>query len=544
MKSRILPLLSLVAGACQAWKYDTPYFMPAPRLVGEAGRSDTAWYFDTVLTKGAYARTGTMVHEGGWSGLEFDPSDSTGSSFWTISEGGLVVSRENSTRNDRIVAFPGYHQKLVHVVHSADSLRIDKFDSIATWGNPARFTNGLANTISGSDAVQLRMNLATGAISTTETIDISSDGYDFEAIRYHGGSFWISDESGPYLLKVNPTSHRIDKQWYPDNGLPKVYARRRANRGFEAMAVTPSGLVAAMVQSPMYNAQGDAENASTRDSRVMRLLVLDPSTGATREYVYLNDQKPNALGPTRKGRECKVGDMVALDDSRFLVVEHGADALGKYWIDIWKVDISKATNVTASNKIGITFSGGTLTLEQLSDSLSLASNGVVPATKTIVRSDIAGATPWVSTQPEGLGLVDDTTIALLSDDNMGCRDMDSDGGPDGICHTQRAALARSTLMYFKTPSLGWSRTAVRRADHASGCRLGAVPGAISVSWPAGRGALGVELLDLQGRSLRRWDVATFGNAGKREFPASGLSGAFLVRVRDASATRSAIVAIP
>jgi len=536
-------LISLLVPSLHAWKYETLYFVQAPRLAGEKGRTDTAWYFDTVATGGRYARTSVPVHEGGWSGLELDNTDPTGSSFWSIQEGGLATSRETAVRNDRIVAFPNHHQKLVRLKLVGETVQFDRVDSIASWGNPANFTVGLQNTIASSDATQLRMDLATGAIDTTAKIPASADGYDFEAIRFHGGTFWLSDESGPYIAKVNASTRRIDKQWSPDNGLPKVFARRRANRGFEAMAVTPSGSVVATTQSPLYNAQGDVANSSTRDSRVQRLLVLDPATGAVREHVYLNDQKPNALGPTRKGRDCKIGDMVAIDDTRFLVVEHGEGAGGKYWIDLWAVDISKATNVTSTAKTGATYSNGKLTLEQLQDSATLAANNVVPATKTPVRSDIMGTTPWRSVQPEGLAIVDDTTVALLSDDNFGCREMQSDGGPDGICHIQAAEASRSTLMYLKVPPLGWKRLDARRTGRA-GLRIGSERGAVVVSWPAGRGSLKVELLDLAGRSLYRWDVATAGAAGRRAFPAPERSAAFLVRVRDASASHSAVVAQP
>lgn len=537
-------LLSLAAGTIWSWTYETPYRMPAPRLAGESGRSDTAWYFDSVAVGGKYARTGVVVHEGGWSGIEFDPSDTTGSSFWSISEGGLITSRENPARNDRLVAFPGYHQKLVHVSLRGDSLSFDKFDSIATWGNPAIFTNGLQNSISGSDATQLRMDLSTGAIDTSAKIAVSNDGYDFESVRYHDGAFWMSDESGPYIVKVNPSTHRIDKQWYPDNGLPKVYLRRRANRGFEAMAVTPSGMVAAMVQSPMLNAQGTVENLSTRDSRAMRLLVLDPTNGTIREHVYLNDQKPNALGATRKGRDCKVGDMVAIDDNRFLLVEHGADASGKHWIDLWKIDISKASNVTATNKIGITYSNGNLTLEQLSDSATIVANGVVPVAKTLVRGDLRTGTPWVSTQPEGLAIVNDTTVALLSDDNHGCREIESAGGPDGVCHIQHANAARSVLMYFKVPSLGWSRTAVERSVRGNPIRISARGAAVGVSWPANSNPFSVELLRPDGRRLERWNIAPSREAGQGTYPVGHHRGALVVRLLGGNADKAQTIAIP
>jgi len=531
--------LGLGSGA-GAWQVDVLYRMPEARLVGEAGRGDTAWYFDTVAALGKYGRTSVAVREGGWSGLEVDSADPTGSSFWTVSEGGLAVSRESGGRNDRLVAFPGYHQKLAHVVLRDGVLAVDRLDSIASWGNPSVYTNGLRNTLSSSDAAMLRMDLVTGGNVALDTLPASADGYDLEAVRYRAGAFWLADESGPFLLKVNAATHRIDKQWAPDNGLPKVFARRRANRGFEAMATTPAGLVAAIVQSPMLNAQGSVDNSTTRDSRVMRLVVLDPATGAVREHVVLNDQKPNAVGPTRKGRDCKIGDMVALDENRFVLVEHGADVAGKYWIDLWEIDLSQATNVTATNKIGMTFAGGTLTLEQLGDSATLAANGIVPAAKRLVRGDLMATTPWVSQQPEGLGVVDDTTVALLSDDDHGCREMDSAGAVDGICHIQKDALSRSVLMYLKVPSLAPGGAGVSRRGR-SDLALRAVPGGVRVAWGAGSGRLHVELRDPAGRGIGGGDVVA-DRPGERIFPLPPRHGLVAVRITGSGEERSAIVA--
>lgn len=528
MKSS-LTLLTAFAPVLFAWDYDTPYPMPTSQRMGEASRPDTAWYFDSVATLGRYPRTSTVVHEGGWSGLERDTTDPTGHSFWTVSEGGLAVSRESGGRNDRLIAFPGHHQKLARVVLSGGALGIERLDSIATWGDKSLFTTGLRNTASSSDVVTLRMDLATGGSVPGDTLPASPGGYDMEAVRFHGGSIWIADESVPSILQVNAATRRIDKQWLPDNGLPKVYARIRSNRGFEALATTPSGKVVALAQSPLYNAQGSADNSSTRDSRVTRLVVLDPASGAVREHVVLNDQKPNALGPTRKGRDTKMGDLVALDENRFVVVEHGEGAQGRYWVDLWELDLRGATNVTASNKLGLTFSGGTLTLEQLMDSASLSANGIVPVSRRLLRGDLAGTTAWRSRQPEGLAVVDDSTVALLSDDNHGCREMDSAGAVDGICHIAAAEAARSTLLYVKVPSLGIGRTSASRVRRP-GFSAKAVPGGVEVRWGPGTGPLRVEVRDLSGRRLGGEAVLPENGEGIRTIPVAAGGAVAVVRV--------------
>lgn len=536
-----LTLLAAFAPALFAWEYDTPYPMPTSHRMGEAGRSDTAWYFDTVATLGRYARTSSIVHEGGWSGLERDTTDPTGHTFWTVSEGGLAVSRESAGRNDRLIAFPGHHQKLARVVLAGGAISIARMDSIATWGDKSLYTTGLRNTASSSDVVTLRMDLSTGGSVAGDTLAASPGGYDMESVRSHGGSFWISDESVPAILKVNATTMRIDKQWLPDNGLPKVYARIRSNRGFEAMATTPSGKVVAIVQSPLYNAQGSADNSSTRDSRVTRMVVLDPTTGAVREHVVLNDQKPNALGPTRKGRDTKMGDLVALDENRFVVVEHGEGAQGKYWVDLWELDIAGATDVTASNKLGMTFSGGTLTLEQLSDSATLSVNGISPVAKRLLRGDLVGTTPWRSRQPEGLAVVDDSTVALLSDDNHGCREMDSAGAVDGICHIGASDASRSSLLYLKVPSMGIGRTSATRTSRR-GLSVRAVPGGVAVRWSGATDAFRVDLRDPSGRSLGGGAVAAAGTPGSRTFSVGSFRGVGVVRISGDGREMSVLVA--
>lgn len=543
MKSS-LTLLAAFAPVLFAWEYDKPYPMPTTHRMGEAGRSDTAWTFDTVASLGRYPRTNTPVHEGGWSGLERDTTDPTGHSFWTVSEGGLAVSRESGGRNDRLIAFPGHHQKLARVVLSGGTLSIERMDSIATWGDKSLFTTGLRNTASTSDVATLRMDLATGGSVPGDTLAASPGGYDMEAVRLHGGSIWISDESVPAILQVNAATKRIDKQWLPDNGLPKVFARIRSNRGFEALATTPSGKVVALAQSPLYNAQGSADNSSTRDSRVTRLLVLDPATGSVREHVVLNDQKPNALGPTRKGRDTKMGDLVALDENRFVVVEHGEGAQGKYWVDLWELDLAGATNVTASNKLGVTFSGGTLTLEQLMDSATLSANGIVPVSKRLLRGDLAGTTAWRSRQPEGLAVVDDSTVALLSDDNHGCREMDSAGGVDGICHIAAADAARSTLLYVKVPSLGTGRTSAYRADRG-GISVRAVPGGVAVRRDGASGAIRVDLRDLSGRVVGGGTLDLAETAEERTFSVRPFRGMVVARIsRDGRETSIHVAPVP
>jgi len=68
--------------------------------------------------------------------------------------------------------------------------------------------------------------------------------------------------------------------------------------------------------------------------------------------------------------------MVALSETRFLVLEQGADttAAAKYHIDIFEIDLSPATNVTAVGADGMVIGGKTLAFD------SAGSLAMLPAT--------------------------------------------------------------------------------------------------------------------------------------------------------------------
>jgi len=75
------------------------------------------------------------------------------------------------------------------------------------------------------------------------------------------------------------------------------------------------------------------------------------------------------------GNSWKVGDMTAVNDSEFLVIEHSAKK-GDNVKHIWKFNIAHATPITAEP-----FDGKTL--EELSDSAGLTKYGIQPVKKEL-----------------------------------------------------------------------------------------------------------------------------------------------------------------
>ena len=69
--------------------------------------------------------------------------------------------------------------------------------------------------------------------------DLGTDrnGLDTEGISLDkDGNFWISDEYGPFIAKVDKKGNILEK-YGPGMGLPKILADRVPNRGSEGVTV-------------------------------------------------------------------------------------------------------------------------------------------------------------------------------------------------------------------------------------------------------------------------------------------------------------------
>lgn len=450
---------ALLALACagHAWETGRLYDFPQMPLIGESGRTDTAWYFDsTKNADSAYARLAIPVREGGWSGLERDTTDPTGHTFWTINDRGLNVAHELGGRADKMFPFPGYHHKLLRVKIENGAVSILSTDSIRSLESESVFTTGLVSTKATTGETALRMRMDSAKVDTTpgNALAAAPHGYDFESVRRFGNSLFLSDEYGPFVVEVDIPSLRIKREWYPGHGLPEVLKKRRANRGMEAMAVTPSGKVVGILQSPMYNQAGGGNANTTRDGEVVRIVWLDPVSGDTKEFLYPLDLKKGY----RRGRDTKISEMVALSETRFLVLEQGLENAGPklYRIDIHEIDISQATDVSASGPDGMLVNGRTL--EELASIPGALSNTLLRmAAKRPLVEDLLRTSAWKSEKPEGLSVVDDSTLAIGNDNDYGMTDYSGDGIP----HILRADQMIPSILYLRVPSL-----AARLADNS------------------------------------------------------------------------------
>jgi len=237
-----------------------------------------------------------------------------------------------------------------------------------------------------------------------KVLPFDAEGLDPEGIDVDkkDGSLWLCDEYGPFLINIDPATGDIRKKYAPGQGLPAELAARQPNRGFEGLAVTPGNKVVAAVQSILDN-EGDLKASK---APFIRLLELDPATGAVRTLAY-----PHDVDAYKSSAAAKIGGMQAVSDTKFVLVEQAKGKDGKMRNVLYLVDISGATDIS-----GKTAPDGR-PLESAADLAALAAMGVTPAAKTrlVDLVDLG----WTAEKAEGIALVDEKTLAVSSDNDFG-----------------------------------------------------------------------------------------------------------------------------
>ncbi|MES2656582.1 MAG: choice-of-anchor I family protein [Bacteroidota bacterium] len=367
---------------------------------------------------------GINYKEAGFSTL-FPIPNTNGTEFWTCSDRGVNIDCANANTAscrptyDKMYAFPSYTPKIHRIRIVGDSIQILQSITIkrpnGTGATGIINPTGLGSTaaeVASTDTVQ---NCANFNLKTTpkDTFGIDPEGLVVDK----AGNFWLCEEGGATIWQLNPNGVLI-KRYTPyahlagkqsvDVQIDSVFKYRKNNRGFEGISIAPNGKIYAMIQSGiLYPTATVGDN-----SRVHRILEIDPATGNQRMIVYLNDGIIGASGANQiRLSDWKIGDMAAINDSTFLVLE--AAARGTSDIKrLYKININQATAVHSGLY-------GTNTLEGLVDSTGLAAYGIKAVSKTLVIDLLASGWPAVLDKAEGLAIINDSTIAIGNDNDFG-----------------------------------------------------------------------------------------------------------------------------
>lgn len=213
------------------------------------------------------------------------------------------------------------------------------------------------------------------------------------------GTFFVSEEYGPYINEFNRQGHLIRRIPVPakflianpsgevnPNGdsveLFQSYntSGRQANRGMEGLAITPDGrYLVGIMQNALIQDNGLTyplePSTPSRVGLNNRILKLDLLTGQTQEFVYTLDAISQGKG---------VSEILAINAHELLVLERdnrslvtpGADPFSTSGANccglkkIYKIDLDEATDV--SNVPSLPQSGA-----------ELAEDNISPVTKTL-----------------------------------------------------------------------------------------------------------------------------------------------------------------
>jgi hypothetical protein len=180
-----------------------------------------------------------------------------------------------------------------------------------------------------------------------ETLAPDPSGLDTEGLAALGdGRFWAGEEYGPSLVRIDADGHvelRLVPEGvescvacYPgDVRLPAIAARRHLNRGFEAVAVSPSETkLFVAFQSPLAH----PDRAAHEQARHVRIWQLDAQGRAEAQYLYRLDAPGSFRRDAEKGEversDLKVCELVALSEQRLLVLERATETTRIYRVEL------------------------------------------------------------------------------------------------------------------------------------------------------------------------------------------------------------------
>jgi hypothetical protein len=231
------------------------------------------------------------------------------------------------------------------------------------------------------------------------TLAHDPDGYDPEGlVALPDGSFWISDEYGPFVTHFDSEGREISRLSPFDGALPAELAHRVPNRGMEGLTITPDGkTLVGMMQSALQ--QTDLP-AGTDAKKIVptRIVTYGLYTHKVHEYLFLLDE-PATLKTANS-------EITAISNDTFLIDERDGNfpsATG--YKKLWKVSLEGATDVGPQAKVaGATYNG--------------AAGGLLIGGKTIEDTVVGQNTATAKTTIEGEGIKPVSSSLFLDVDQL------------------------------------------------------------------------------------------------------------------------------
>lgn len=379
---------------------------------------------DTLLRIGPYAFEGgkTLDLSVGIGSAAFHHPKDPPNVVWTLGDRGpnIACSEMKETtgvelncreiKNSRVYPTPSYTPSIYRVLLLDDGT-FQVTDVIKLKDRDGHPLNGMPNPLK------------------TATTEIPLDGkgaklqqdlrgIDAEAlVRLNDGTFWVGDENGPSLAQFSADGKLLERHvpkgtegdfagapYKTVGSLPAIIAKRQANRGIEAMGISPDErFLYFIMQNPLAN----PDTAAFQQARNTRLFKLNRATmKVVGEYVYaLDDPMTFRRDPSKKPSDPRISEMMAIGLDRLIVLERTEQTTKLY-----EVEFVGATDIAGSRW------DDTATKPSL-EQTDLAEAKIAPVKKTI-RFDTADHSAIVG-KTEGMTLLNDGALVLMNDDDFG-----------------------------------------------------------------------------------------------------------------------------
>lgn len=475
---------SQAAFAMQAPASTTATTTPGTAVTGNAFGDNTG-YNAAVLTHTSPANgsvtinsfgTYTYTPNAGFVGTDsFTVSSSDAVKVFTTSLPALGnfggVSITGSGYGSSVTAVPGkagYVYGLTDRGPNVDGPKKSKIEPIPSF-TPAigefQLVDGAAKLVrniplTASDGTPLNGQVNSQA-STGETItDINGNvlpsspyGFDSEGlVALADGTFWVSDEYGPYVWHFDSNGKKIGSFSPYDGTLPAELKLRNPNQGMEGLTITPDGKnLVGLMQSSLV--QADLNGIKPKAMPVTRIVVIPLDGGTVREYPYLLSD-PGTRGIASS-------EITALSNTTFLVDERDgnmppASSSNPVSKKIYTIDITGATDIGPSSTVANSNYDGTkggllltdttpsTTVEGFAATVTpfttaavttaLSARGITPVSKSLyldLSATLSALSPdgtfFGHDKIEGIYPLDSHTLLISNDSDFGLS-----GSKDGV----------------------------------------------------------------------------------------------------------------
>lgn len=322
-------------------------------------------------------------------------------------DGPALLNADKTVSGLKIFPVPDYHPQIFQMrYHPSKGLRLAASIEIKEGDQP----------ISGRPTPVRAGSATTGDRGIGEnllTLGFDENGLDPEGIDVDSkGRIWICDEYGPFLVQVEAQTGKILKKLAPGAGLPEILKHRQSNRGFEGLALADNGRVYAIVQSTL-----DIAGQTKKLADFIRLVEYDPASGTTRMFAYPVDA--SRFGKTS---DAKLGDLLALGQGRFAVIEQGEQTDKQMHNEVYEIDINEATDLSGQLIAQGPQVGRDLEYTRLDQ---LAQQGIKPVKKALLKD--LRSLGWTQDKAEGLAILNDGSFLVISDNDFGLAGVTVDG---------------------------------------------------------------------------------------------------------------------